>query len=252
MIYPQSSETHLPIASENNSYFVKLFFAGEWKCILVDDCLPMVDKKYVFPTVLNSSEMWTQIICKAIVKFLYLSERLTFDGFSVPMVVQMITGAVFFPSDFRFQTKSLFFVKRVKHKIVKIETIETSLITDWSTISTINEYVINDDNSSVNWCCMHSAHFHSQTTNDLWIDHSSPFISDTFVIISTEKCNMNVIFEIRSLNKNTSEIVSFFRYNLKKNIKICVCRKQMAYGLTTIVIDIGLNFFLLLLIFLIF
>ncbi len=37
LIYPQTEETRLPNVSENGLYFIKLYFCGEWRAVLIDE-----------------------------------------------------------------------------------------------------------------------------------------------------------------------------------------------------------------------
>ena len=66
-IYPQVAETRKPIYNPAGKYAVKVFLAGKWRMLLVDDTVPL--GPYEEPLLLtspNTGELWPTILAKAV------------------------------------------------------------------------------------------------------------------------------------------------------------------------------------------
>ena len=249
LIYPQSEETGLPIKSENNLYFVKLFFCGEWRSILIDDNVPMFDDKFIFPTIADSNEVWPQLLAKAILKFLILSNRLN-EELYVPLIVQLLTS--FVPcttNQIKILKNDNFWYKYVAQldEPYKIKTVELDKIEDWTMITALNNFAINDDIIEIHKQCwvisnFDNDHYPPQIVQDLWTnENEKKFANDASIIISNESSDIDIILQINSLNKNLSDQVGLFMYDETKNLKNVVEIINMNHGFGTIVATIKPN-----------
>ena len=160
-IYHQHQDNGLPIVSSNGIYFVKLFFGVEWRSILVDDRVPIFEGKLIFPILSNSNEIWPQLLTKAILKLLILSNRLN-GTLSVPLIIQMLTSMVTLDisqseklnksSDSNFVWKSVIHLDGEQNtglnntkKPVDLEAISGDDETPWTVTVALNNFVIADD-----------------------------------------------------------------------------------------------------------
>ena len=247
LIYPQRKDNKLPILSKNRSYFVKLFFCGEWRAILIDDSMPMFGGKLLFPNIADSNEIWPQLLTKAILKFLILSNRLN-DELSVPLIVQLLTAVT--PTTLT-QIKSLEDAKDAKITIKYVanlderykikQAINLNLIKDWSVCAALNNFAISDEiiQNEENRVIVHCPRYHQQSIEDLWTnENDSKYTNDKTVIISNAEKETDVILQIHSLNKNLSERVTLFMYDQQNNIKRIMKQINTKHSLGSIIASI--------------
>ena len=246
LIYPQSEETGLPIKSKNGLYFVKLFFCGEWRSILIDDNVPMFDNKFLFPTISDSNELWPQLLTKAILKFLILSNRLN-QEISIPFIVQLLTSFVPLSPAQMNKLKD----QDVPFKYIAcldktniIKKIKLDDLQDWTMTTTLNNFAISDtiiENQDC-WIIANFESYPKQTMQDLWSsDIDKKYTNDDTIIISKESTEIDIILQINSLNKNLSEKVGLFIYDQTKNIKKIVEIMPMNHGFASMTATIEPN-----------
>lgn len=248
LIYPQNEETGLPKKSENRLYFIKLFFCGEWRSILIDDHVPMFNNKFLFPMIADSNEIWPQLLTKAILKFLILSNRLN-DNLYPPLIIQLLTSLKIIDindtNDFKMLLKNddNIWYRYINHlnEINKINKIELDKIDnqDWIMISAINNFVINDINNindmHQNKNCWIMANFNDdyqqQIIDDLWNENQQNFANDQSIIISDETLDIDIILQITSLSHNNDQQdIKLFMYDDSKNIKTMVQKTRMNHS----------------------
>eukprot|EP01083_Nonionella_stella_P116263 345309_1 len=249
LIYPQSKETGLPTPSDNGLYFIKLFFCGQWRAVLIDDKVPMFDGKLLFPNIADTDELWPQLLTKAILKLLILSNRLMQD-LCAPLIVQLLTANkvttdvahVNSSISYKYITKS---VQETDEKSDEQWPVVLANIEEWNTQNVSNAFIASDtvdQQSQKCWAIMDCpSHDATQNVYDVW-SNTKTFSNDMAVMIATSNepnpDSVDVIVQIDCLDTNLSEKVQIFMYDQANNIKKAIQITQMAHGFASFVVRV--------------
>eukprot|EP01083_Nonionella_stella_P186602 683585_1 len=249
LIYPQSKATGLPTPSGNGLYLIKLYFCGQWRAILIDDKVPMFEGKVLFPNIEDTNELWPQLLTKAILKLLILSNRLE-QELSVPLIVQLLTANkvttdvahVNSSISYKYITKS---VQETDEKSDEQWPVVLANIEEWNTQNVSNAFIASDtvdQQSQKCWAIMDCpSHDATQNVYDVW-SNTKTFSNDMAVMIATSNepnpDSVDVIVQIDCLDTNLSEKVQIFMYDQANNIKKAIQITQMAHGFASFVVRV--------------